>query len=97
MGQAEVVHPAFGTAADVTLRIVEQFEHQPVAHQVGRVQADRLLELQQLIGALVGWFEFPPELEAEQALIEAPRPLAIRDTQSDVVENRSMACHYSLP
>jgi hypothetical protein len=52
------------------------------------VQTDRLGQLQQLVGAVVGWFELPPELKPEQALIEATRSRPIRDAQADVVENR---------
>ena len=51
------------------------------------MQSDRLVQLQKLVGALVGRIEFPPELESEQALVEAARPRGIRDTQPDVIEN----------
>ncbi len=74
-----------------------KFEHQAVAHQVRRAHTDRLRQLQKLFGALVGQFEFPPELEAEQTLVEPTRPLAIGDAQPDVVENRSVTGHYNLP
>ena len=63
-----------------------------VANQIGRTHADRLVQLQKLVGALVGQFEFPPELKPEQTLVEAARPLAICDAQPDMVENRSLAC-----
>ena len=55
---------------DFALRVVEKLEHQTIANQVRRVQTKRPLELQKLIRAVVGRFEFPPELEPEQALVE---------------------------
>jgi hypothetical protein len=61
------------------------------------VQSDRPVQLEELIGAVVRRFEFPPELEPEQTLIEAARPRAIGDAQSNVVENRSATGHHSLP
>ena len=97
MRQAHLVHDALGPGVDFAFRVVEKFEHQTVSNQVGRVQADRLLELQKLVRAVVGRLEFPPELEPEQTLVEATRPLAICDAQPDMVENRSVACHYNLP
>ena len=97
MRQAHVVHDALGPGMDFTFRVVEKLEHQTIANQVRRVQTYRLLELQKLIGAVVGRFELPPELEPEQALIEAARPFAICNAQPDVIENRSVTGHYSLP
>jgi hypothetical protein len=61
------------------------------------MHSEGLVQLQKLIGAVIGRFEFPPELESKQALVEAPRPLAIRDAKSNVVENCSVTGHYSLP
>jgi hypothetical protein len=49
-----------------------------------------------LVGAVVGWFEFPPELESEQSFVKAARPSGIGDTQSDVIEKGSVTGHYSL-
>jgi hypothetical protein len=60
------------------------------------MQSDRFVQLQKLVGALVGRIEFPPKLESEQALVEAARPRGIRDTQPYVVENDSVTDHYSL-
>ena len=68
-----------------------------VANQIRRTHSDRLGQLQKLLGALVGQFEFPPELKPEQSLVEVARPFAICDAQPDMVENRSVTSHYSLP
>ena len=54
------------------------------------MHAERLGKLHKLGGAVVGRIEFPPELESEQAFVKPARPLAIRDTQADMVENRSV-------
>jgi hypothetical protein len=61
------------------------------------MRSERLGKLHELGGAVVGRFDFPPELEPEQALVEAARPLAVRDALPDVVENCSMTSHYNLP
>src|SRR5262245_46219050 len=97
MRQPYLVHHAVGTSVDVAFRVVDEFQNEPVAHQIGRTHSDRPLQLQQLFGAVVGQFEFPPELEAEQTLVEAARPLAVGNAQSDVVESRSVTGHYNLP
>ena len=43
------------------------------------MHSERLGKLHKLGGAVVGRFEFPPELEPEQTFVEAARPLTIRD------------------
>ena len=95
--QPELVHDTVRPGADFALGVVEQFEHQAVANQICGVQTDRPVQLEKLIGAVVRRFEFPPELEPEQTLIEAARPRAICDAQSNVVENRSATGHHTLP
>ena len=79
------------------------------AHAIGAMQvlpatgawmslyADRPLKLEQFFGARVWQFQLPPELEAEQAFVEATRSFAVGDAQPNVVETRSVACHYNLP
>ncbi len=52
-----------GPGVNLTPRVFEQLKHQPVANQMRRMQSDRRFWLQQLVGALVGCVEFPPELE----------------------------------
>src|SRR6476619_6827301 len=97
MRQSYLVHDALGPDVDVAFRGVDEFQHKAVANQIRRTHSDRLGQLQQLPGALVGQFEYPPELKPEQALVELSRPLAICDAQPDLVENRSVTGHYSLP
>src|SRR5271163_3580336 len=87
MSQPNLIHHSPGTGMDLPPRIIEKFKHQTIANQVRRMQPDRSLQLQKLIGAVVGRIEFPPELKPEQPLVEAARPLAIGDTQSNVIEH----------
>ena len=78
------------------MRISQQLKHQAVADEVCRSHTERLVQLQQFVGALVGRFEFPPEFESEQALVEVTRPRGVADTQTYVVENSSVTDHYRL-
>jgi hypothetical protein len=78
------------------LGVVDEFQHKAIPHEVSRMHAKWLGKLHHLGGEIVRRFEFPPELEAEQALVEPAGTLAIRDAQADVVENRSVISHYNL-
>lgn len=77
MGQPHLIHDAFSPGANFTFRVVDEFEHEAVAHQIGRMHSERLGKLQELGGAVVGRFDLPPQLKSEQALVEAARPLAL--------------------
>jgi hypothetical protein len=78
------------------VRVREKLEHQAVADEVCRARTDRLVQLQQLGGGVVRRFEFPPEFESKQPLVEATRPRGVADTQTYVVENSSVTDHYNL-
>src|SRR5271169_2506938 len=54
--------PRSETDGDSALRIVEKLEHQAVPDEICRMQSDRFVQLQKLVGALVGRIEFPPKL-----------------------------------
>ena len=71
MRQPDLIHDPLRPSVRSTPRVVQKLEHQPVANQIRRMQSDRLLQLQKLVGPLVGRVKFPPELKAEQALVEA--------------------------
>ncbi len=96
MGEPHFVHDTIGPGVQGPLRVGEKLEHQAVANQICRLQSDRLLQLQKLVGALVGRFEFPPKRKSEQALVKAARPRGIGNAQANVVENDSVTDHYSL-
>lgn len=95
--ESHFVHDTNRTRMHLAFRIVHKFEDKAIADQISRMHPEGLVQLQKLVGAVVGRFEFPPELESQQALVEAARPLAIRDAESNVVENCSVTGHYSLP
>jgi hypothetical protein len=80
MRQPHLVHDPPRPNVHIAVRIVEKFEHKAVANEVRRVQAKGLVQLKKPLGAVVGRFDFPPELKAEQALVETTGTLAIRDT-----------------
>jgi hypothetical protein len=55
--------------------------------QVDGPQADRRLQLQQPPRRVVGWRDLPLEFEAQQLLVEAPRPVDVVRAQPDVVHD----------
>ena len=69
--ERQAVLVGYGVKASATTRRPRKtVPHQTVPHQVCRMESDRLLQLQQLVGAVIGSIEFPPELEPEQAFVE---------------------------
>jgi hypothetical protein len=97
MRQPYLIHDPLRPGVNFSLRIINKFEHKAVPYQVGRMRSERHGKLHKLCGAVVGRFDFPPQLKSEQTLIESARPLAIGDAQSNMVENSSVTTHYNLP
>src|ERR1700742_2623073 len=87
MGKPDLVHDPTRPAAQNAVRVGKQLQHQTVANQIGRVQADRLVQLQQLTGPPVGRLEVPPVRETQQTFVETARSRGVGDAQSDMGES----------
>ena len=70
MRQPNLIHDALRPRMHFALRVIDQFEHEAVPHQVCRVHPERLGKLHHLGGEVVRRVEFPPELKPEQAFVE---------------------------
>src|SRR3954451_9731549 len=92
MGQAGLVHLAPPRGRAVASTEVEQFEHEPVAAEIGRGHSERFGEAQQLGGEVVGWLDLTPQFEPEQLDVEASRSFEIGHALADVVEHDSPIC-----
>src|ERR1700744_4824609 len=97
MGKPYLIHDTHRPGVQVAMRVREKLEHQAVANEVCRMQSDRLIKLQKLIGALVGRLGPPPEHEPEQTLVKASGPRGIGDAQPDMIENGSATGHPKRP
>ena len=70
-------------------RVVQELEHEPVAHEIGRGQPERRRQPHQLGRQVVGGLDLAVEGEAEQLDVEPLRPFEIGDALPDVVERDS--------
>src|SRR5438477_703314 len=87
MGEARFVHRPRPERLRLTVgRVVQQLEHQAVAHEIRRGHRERRIERHELRGALVGRVDLAFESESEQLAVEAFRSSEIGHALTDVIE-----------